>query len=144
MIIIITSISGSSSSSIIIIMLTVIIMILIIIIIIVSVSIIIALLLIMPSTILYHCLFGFAHTALYMSHYSHLSFRPHLSIILHHDLLTYIIVCCIILNINLRCSVMIIFFVVRLFDSASLPFKYKLWLLRRRRHSPRDFEVSDA
>ena len=30
------------------------------------------------------------------------------------------------------------------FDSASLPFKYKLWLLRRRRHSPRDFEVSDA
>ena len=31
-----------------------------------------------------------------------------------------------------------------LFDSASLPFTYKLWLLRRRRHSPRDFEVSDA
>ena len=29
-----------------------------------------------------------------------------------------------------------------LFDLASLPFK--LWLLRRRRHSPRDFEVSDA
>ena len=28
------------------------------------------------------------------------------------------------------------------FDSASLPFK--LWLLRRRKHSPRDLEVSDA
>ena len=28
------------------------------------------------------------------------------------------------------------------FDSASLPFK--LWLLRKRRHPPRDFEMSDA
>ena len=40
--------------------------------------------------------------------------------------------------------VCIYIFFLCVFDSASLPFKSKLWLLRRRRHSPRDFEVSDA
>ena len=49
---------------------------------------------------------------------------------------------CVIMYIYIYIYVHFLCFVF--FDSASLPFKYKLWLLRRRRHSPRDFEVSDA